>query len=105
MCGKLFCRNGKDSPNYGRMVTIGDCKASFFEDFTKDFGQVDTGTKCGDGKVSSAALLLKALCEGVRAGPGRRPPPHKSSADSSSLRHPLIIPNLQPPEQNRFLSR
>uniref|UniRef100_A0A4W6G888 ADAM metallopeptidase domain 28 n=1 Tax=Lates calcarifer TaxID=8187 RepID=A0A4W6G888_LATCA len=32
-CGKLFCHN------------------AFFEDYTKDYGQVDTGTKCGDGKV------------------------------------------------------
>uniref|UniRef100_A0A7N8X3V8 ADAM metallopeptidase domain 28 n=1 Tax=Mastacembelus armatus TaxID=205130 RepID=A0A7N8X3V8_9TELE len=50
-CGKLFCQGGNENPNYGRMVRFGDCKAAFFEDFTKDFGQVDTGTKCGDGKV------------------------------------------------------
>lgn len=52
-CGKLFCQNGNDSPNYGRMVRVGDCKATFYDDFTKDYGQVDTGTKCGDGKVCS----------------------------------------------------
>ncbi|XP_068422717.1 zinc metalloproteinase-disintegrin-like MTP4 [Clinocottus analis] len=52
-CGKLFCHGGQDSPNYGRMVRVGDCKAAFFEDYTKDYGQVDTGTKCGDGKVCS----------------------------------------------------
>lgn len=52
-CGKLFCHNGKDNPNYGRMVRFSDCKAAFFEDYTKDYGQVDTGTKCGDGKVCS----------------------------------------------------
>uniref|UniRef100_A0A7N8YBK8 ADAM metallopeptidase domain 28 n=1 Tax=Mastacembelus armatus TaxID=205130 RepID=A0A7N8YBK8_9TELE len=52
-CGKLFCQGGNENPNYGRMVRFGDCKAAFFEDFTKDFGQVDTGTKCGDGKVCS----------------------------------------------------
>ncbi|XP_051924184.1 disintegrin and metalloproteinase domain-containing protein 28 [Hippocampus zosterae] len=52
-CGKLFCHQGKDNPNYGRMVRIGDCKAAFFADYTKDYGQVDTGTKCGDGKVCS----------------------------------------------------
>uniref|UniRef100_A0A8C2WX57 ADAM metallopeptidase domain 28 n=1 Tax=Cyclopterus lumpus TaxID=8103 RepID=A0A8C2WX57_CYCLU len=34
LCGKLFCHGGTDSPNY-------------------DYGQVDTGTKCGDGKVCS----------------------------------------------------
>lgn len=50
-CGKLFCQNGNDSPNYGRLVRVGDCKATFYDDFTKDYGQVDTGTKCGDGKV------------------------------------------------------
>ncbi|KAM4617097.1 disintegrin and metalloproteinase domain-containing protein 28 [Polymixia lowei] len=53
MCGKLFCHNGKDSPNYGRMVKFNNCKAAFFNDYTSDYGQVDTGTKCGDGKVCS----------------------------------------------------
>ncbi|XP_077570921.1 zinc metalloproteinase-disintegrin-like MTP4 [Stigmatopora nigra] len=53
LCGKLFCQNGKNSPNYGRMVKFGDCKAAFFADYTNDFGQVDTGTKCGAGKVCS----------------------------------------------------
>ncbi|XP_070819689.1 disintegrin and metalloproteinase domain-containing protein 28 [Chaetodon trifascialis] len=52
-CGKLFCHNGKENPNYGRMVRVSDCKAAFFDDYTKDYGQVDTGTKCGDGKVCS----------------------------------------------------
>uniref|UniRef100_A0A8C7F1G6 ADAM metallopeptidase domain 28 n=1 Tax=Oncorhynchus kisutch TaxID=8019 RepID=A0A8C7F1G6_ONCKI len=52
-CGKLFCKNGNDNPNYGRMVTFSDCKASFYDDHTSDFGQVDTGTKCNDGKVCS----------------------------------------------------
>ncbi len=50
-CGKLFCSKGSDNPNYGRMVRFNDCKAAFFDDHTKDYGQVDTGTKCGDGKV------------------------------------------------------
>ncbi|KAK7933104.1 hypothetical protein WMY93_004000 [Mugilogobius chulae] len=53
LCGKLFCQGGNASPNYGRMVTVGDCKATSYDDFTKDFGQVDTGTVCGDGKVCS----------------------------------------------------
>ncbi|KAM8887277.1 zinc metalloproteinase-disintegrin-like MTP4 isoform 2-T2 [Spinachia spinachia] len=53
LCGKLFCHGGKSSPNYGRMVTVRNCKASFYEDHTKDYGQVDAGTKCGDGKVCS----------------------------------------------------
>ncbi|XP_075934298.1 zinc metalloproteinase-disintegrin-like MTP4 [Anarhichas minor] len=52
-CGKLFCHGGNDSPNYGRMVRVSDCKAAFFADYTKDYGQVDTGTYCGDGKVCS----------------------------------------------------
>lgn len=57
-CGKLFCHHGNDNPNYGRMVRIGDCKAAFFGDYTKDYGQVDTGTKCGDGKVTRGIILF-----------------------------------------------
>ncbi|XP_020513659.1 disintegrin and metalloproteinase domain-containing protein 28 [Labrus bergylta] len=53
LCGKLFCQNGKGSPNYGRMVRVGSCKAAFFENHEQDYGQVDTGTKCADGKVCS----------------------------------------------------
>uniref|UniRef100_A0A4W5PFA9 ADAM metallopeptidase domain 28 n=1 Tax=Hucho hucho TaxID=62062 RepID=A0A4W5PFA9_9TELE len=53
LCGKLFCNNGNDNPNYGRMVKFLDCKASFYDELTSDFGQVDTGTKCNDGKVCS----------------------------------------------------
>ncbi|XP_033994239.1 disintegrin and metalloproteinase domain-containing protein 28-like [Trematomus bernacchii] len=52
-CGKLFCEGGSGNPNYGRMVKVGNCKAAFFGDFTKDYGQVDTGTRCGEGKVCS----------------------------------------------------
>ncbi|XP_074493729.1 disintegrin and metalloproteinase domain-containing protein 28-like isoform X2 [Sebastes fasciatus] len=52
-CGKLFCQGGNANPNYGHMVRVGNCKAAFFGDYTKDYGQVDTGTKCGDGKVCS----------------------------------------------------
>lgn len=55
MCGKLFCRNGQENPNYGRMVRFSDCKAAFFDDYTKDYGQVETGTKCGNGKVTGGA--------------------------------------------------
>ncbi|XP_041854238.1 disintegrin and metalloproteinase domain-containing protein 28 [Melanotaenia boesemani] len=53
LCGKLFCHNGNANPNYGRMLMIGDCKAAFFDDYTQDYGQVDAGSKCGDGKVCS----------------------------------------------------
>ncbi|KAF5894119.1 zinc metalloproteinase-disintegrin-like batroxstatin-1, partial [Clarias magur] len=52
-CGKLFCEQGQDSPNYGRLVQFGSCKATFYGDRDTDFGQVDTGTKCGDEKVCS----------------------------------------------------
>ena len=63
LCGKLFCHNGQDRPNYGRMVSIGECKATFYDDFTKDYGQVDTGTICGDGKVPVIRIIL---AEGIR---------------------------------------
>ncbi|XP_056144803.1 zinc metalloproteinase-disintegrin-like berythractivase [Lampris incognitus] len=53
MCGKLFCSNGNANPNYGIMVTFSNCKAAFFKDYKSDNGQVDTGTKCGEGKVCS----------------------------------------------------
>ncbi|XP_022614831.1 zinc metalloproteinase-disintegrin-like batroxstatin-3 [Seriola dumerili] len=53
LCGKLFCHNGNENPNYGRMVKVNDCKAAFFGEYTKDFGQVDTGTICGLEKVCS----------------------------------------------------
>ncbi|XP_030647675.1 disintegrin and metalloproteinase domain-containing protein 28 [Chanos chanos] len=53
MCGKLFCKNGNSNPNYGRMVMFNNCKATFYSDSDNDFGQVDSGTKCGDGKVCS----------------------------------------------------
>uniref|UniRef100_A0A8D3BJU9 ADAM metallopeptidase domain 28 n=1 Tax=Scophthalmus maximus TaxID=52904 RepID=A0A8D3BJU9_SCOMX len=52
LCGNLFCHHGNDDPNYGRMVRVGNCKAAFFDNYAKDSGQVDAGTKCGDGKVT-----------------------------------------------------
>uniref|UniRef100_A0A3P8XHC7 ADAM metallopeptidase domain 28 n=1 Tax=Esox lucius TaxID=8010 RepID=A0A3P8XHC7_ESOLU len=52
-CGKLFCTNGNPNPNYGRMVMFSNCQATFYDDADNDFGQVDTGTKCNDGKVCS----------------------------------------------------
>ncbi|XP_060762637.1 zinc metalloproteinase-disintegrin-like crotastatin [Neoarius graeffei] len=51
MCGKLFCSQGNANPNYGRLVQFSDCKAIFYSDRDNDFGQVDTGTKCGDKKI------------------------------------------------------
>ncbi|XP_067295026.1 disintegrin and metalloproteinase domain-containing protein 28 isoform X2 [Pseudorasbora parva] len=53
MCGKLFCMNGNASPNYGRLVKFNNCKATFYGSPEEDYGQVDTGTKCGDGLVCS----------------------------------------------------
>ncbi|XP_053277837.1 disintegrin and metalloproteinase domain-containing protein 28 isoform X1 [Pleuronectes platessa] len=53
LCGKLYCHHGKPNPNYGRMVAIGKCKATFYDDFPNDYSLVDTGTICGDGKVCS----------------------------------------------------
>ncbi|XP_049907937.1 disintegrin and metalloproteinase domain-containing protein 28 [Epinephelus moara] len=58
-CGKLFCHGGNANPAYGRMVRVGDCKAAFFEDHTKDYGQVDTGTKCGVGMVCSQSQCVE----------------------------------------------
>lgn len=52
MCGKLFCENGNDDPNYGRLVQFNKCKATFYSDRDYDYGQVDTGTKCGEEKVT-----------------------------------------------------
>ncbi|KAB5528302.1 hypothetical protein PHYPO_G00138690 [Pangasianodon hypophthalmus] len=53
MCGKLFCDKGQADPNYGRLVQFVNCKATFYGDRDSDFGQVDSGTKCGDEKVCS----------------------------------------------------
>ncbi|XP_038134472.1 zinc metalloproteinase-disintegrin-like brevilysin H2a [Cyprinodon tularosa] len=52
-CGKLFCSGGNPNPIYSQMVSIGSCKAAFFQDYTKDYGQVEEGTVCGEGKVCS----------------------------------------------------
>ncbi|KAF5894121.1 zinc metalloproteinase-disintegrin-like crotastatin, partial [Clarias magur] len=77
MCGKLFCDKGQDMPNYGRSVTFSTCKATFYAESTQDFGQVDTGTKCGDKKVCNmnqcvsldvaySAANCSAKCNGNR---------------------------------------
>ncbi|KAL0979178.1 hypothetical protein UPYG_G00181780 [Umbra pygmaea] len=52
-CGKLFCINGNSDPNYGRMVKFSNCMATFYDNAANDLGQVDTGTKCNNGKVCS----------------------------------------------------
>ncbi|XP_052412752.1 zinc metalloproteinase-disintegrin-like batroxstatin-1 [Carassius gibelio] len=51
MCGKLFCEGGNGNPNYGRLVQFSTCKATFYGDANSDYGQVDTGTRCGEGMV------------------------------------------------------
>uniref|UniRef100_A0A8C2B474 ADAM metallopeptidase domain 28 n=1 Tax=Cyprinus carpio TaxID=7962 RepID=A0A8C2B474_CYPCA len=51
MCGKLFCENGNAEPNYGLLVIFNECKATFYSNSEDDYGQVDTGTKCGEGMV------------------------------------------------------
>ncbi|KAF7687655.1 zinc metalloproteinase-disintegrin-like crotastatin [Silurus meridionalis] len=53
MCGKLFCEQGQENPNYGRLVQFNACKATFYGDRDSDFGQVDPGTKCDEEKVCS----------------------------------------------------
>ncbi|XP_072290012.1 disintegrin-like halysetin [Eucyclogobius newberryi] len=58
LCGKLFCQNGNERSNYGGTVTMGSCKGGYFPDYTKDYGQVETGTKCGAGKVCSQDRCL-----------------------------------------------
>ncbi|KAJ8380054.1 hypothetical protein SKAU_G00008320 [Synaphobranchus kaupii] len=67
MCGKLFCDKGNDSPNYGRWVTVGSCKATFYGDPDEDYGQVDIGTKCGDEMVCSdyECVTLKTAYQAI----------------------------------------
>ncbi|XP_062874414.1 disintegrin and metalloproteinase domain-containing protein 28 [Trichomycterus rosablanca] len=105
MCGKVFCENGQGDPNYGRLVTFGKCKATFYGDRENDFGQVDTGTKCGDGMVCSQnqcvtlddaykATNCSAKCQGngvcnhkleCSCEPGWLPPDCKRPSNSANL--------------------
>ncbi|XP_028654773.1 disintegrin and metalloproteinase domain-containing protein 28 isoform X2 [Erpetoichthys calabaricus] len=50
-CGKLFCTGGLPNPSTGRMVSIGDCKASFYDQNEQFQGLVLPGTRCGDQQV------------------------------------------------------
>lgn len=61
MCGKLFCENDNDSPNYGRLVKFKTCKATFYSDPEKDYGQVDTGTKCEEGLVRLVSRYMPVI--------------------------------------------
>ncbi|XP_051972555.1 zinc metalloproteinase-disintegrin-like batroxstatin-1 [Xyrauchen texanus] len=100
-CGKLFCEKGTASPNYGRLVTFNNCKATFYSNPEEDYGQVDTGTKCGEGMVCSQnecvdlemaykATNCSAKCKGhgvcdhrlqCRCEPGWLPPDCEKHAD------------------------
>nr|XP_023678858.1 zinc metalloproteinase-disintegrin-like atrolysin-A isoform X1 [Paramormyrops kingsleyae] len=51
LCGKLFCANGSDTPSYGQPMQVGQCKATFYGDPSQDRGQVEVGSKCGEGQV------------------------------------------------------
>ncbi|XP_036451535.1 disintegrin and metalloproteinase domain-containing protein 28-like [Colossoma macropomum] len=59
MCGKLFCSNGTAAPLFGTGVTLGSCKVTIYSDPTMDYGQVKTGTKCGDGQVCSNSACVE----------------------------------------------
>uniref|UniRef100_A0A673K313 Zinc metalloproteinase-disintegrin-like batroxstatin-1 n=1 Tax=Sinocyclocheilus rhinocerous TaxID=307959 RepID=A0A673K313_9TELE len=105
MCGKLFCENGNASPNYGRLVKFKECKATFYSDPENDYGQVDTGTKCGEGMVCNQnecvdletaykATNCSAKCKGhavcdhrmeCRCQPGWLPPDCETPAESDGL--------------------
>ncbi|KAA0717499.1 Disintegrin and metalloproteinase domain-containing protein 28 [Triplophysa tibetana] len=113
MCGKLFCENGNGSPNYGRLVQFSDnkCKATFYSNPEEDYGQVDSGTKCGEGKVCSQnecvdletaykATNCSAKCKGhgvcdhrlqCRCEPGWLPPDCETQTESSGLSQGVII--------------
>lgn len=59
-CGKLFCDQGQGDPNYGRLVQFANCKATFYSEPENDNGQVDTGTKCGDEKVTVTLVCCQS---------------------------------------------
>ncbi|KAG1958725.1 disintegrin and metalloproteinase domain-containing protein [Pimephales promelas] len=111
MCGKLFCVNGNGSPNYGRLVTFLNCKATFYGNPEEDYGQVDTGTKCGEGLVCNQnecvdletaykATNCSAKCKGhavcdhrlqCRCEPGWLPPDCETSSGSDGLSKGVIV--------------
>uniref|UniRef100_A0A8C0XWC2 ADAM metallopeptidase domain 28 n=1 Tax=Cyprinus carpio carpio TaxID=630221 RepID=A0A8C0XWC2_CYPCA len=105
MCGKLFCENGDPEPNYGQLVIFSECKATFYSSSEDDYGQVDTGTKCGEGMVCNQnecvdlekaykATNCSAKCKGhavcdhrmeCRCEPGWLPPDCETPAESDGL--------------------
>ncbi|XP_048043219.1 disintegrin and metalloproteinase domain-containing protein 28 [Megalobrama amblycephala] len=111
MCGKLFCVKGNKGPNYGRLVTFKNCKATFYGNPEEDYGQVDTGTKCGEGLVCNQnecvdietaykATNCSAKCKGhavcdhrlqCRCEPGWLPPDCESTTASDGLSKGVIV--------------
>lgn len=92
-CGKLFCHDGQEIPNYGSMVRFGACKASFYNDYTKDYGQVEPGTQCGEGKVGAARGV-----EGLSRGLNRDSGFYRCAARTSvwACRRPTGTPTVRP---------
>uniref|UniRef100_A0A671PTC2 Zinc metalloproteinase-disintegrin-like batroxstatin-1 n=1 Tax=Sinocyclocheilus anshuiensis TaxID=1608454 RepID=A0A671PTC2_9TELE len=60
-CIKMWGPNGNANPNYGRLVKFNNCKATFYSDPEKDYGQVDTGTKCGEGLVRLVSRYMPVI--------------------------------------------
>ncbi|XP_072515295.1 zinc metalloproteinase/disintegrin-like HR1a [Salminus brasiliensis] len=59
MCGKLFCSNGSAVPQFGDGVTHdGVCKSTV-NNSSMDDGLVQTGTRCGDGRVCSGGACVE----------------------------------------------
>ncbi|XP_042611205.1 zinc metalloproteinase-disintegrin-like batroxstatin-1 isoform X3 [Cyprinus carpio] len=111
MCGKLFCENGDPEPNYGQLVIFSECKATFYSSSEDDYGQVDTGTKCGEGMVCNQnecvdlekaykATNCSAKCKGhavcdhrmeCRCEPGWLPPDCETPAESDGVNIAIAV--------------
>nr|XP_023694287.1 disintegrin and metalloproteinase domain-containing protein 28 [Paramormyrops kingsleyae] len=98
-CGKLFCINGKDTPNYNRLVSFPGCKAIFSDDPNTDFGQVDTGTKCSDGLVcmNNECVDLEAAYRATNCSARC-----KGNAVCNHRRECQCQPGWQPPDCDRM---
>uniref|UniRef100_A0A4W4EZF9 ADAM metallopeptidase domain 28 n=1 Tax=Electrophorus electricus TaxID=8005 RepID=A0A4W4EZF9_ELEEL len=74
-CGKLFCWNGSAEPRHGTAVMIGSCKATVHGDPSADYGQVHTGTKCGEGLVRHSRAIHRLNIHGAcQCAAGWAPP-------------------------------